>query len=255
MAKKLIAPLLLLMLPWIIKADTITIAADNWCPINCDPKSARPGFMIEIAQVILAKHGHTIVYKPMPWARTLISVRKGEVNGAIGAYIEDAPDFIFPENEQAMVNMAIYSNKENSWRYKGLSSLDSIRLGVIKDYSYLSEMDDYIKKHKGNPEKIAIAYGNYALESHILLLLSGRLDAFIETDMVLWNAAVRLGVDDKIKMAGKLTAPAKAYIAFSPALANSKAYAKILSEGMNEIRKTGELDKILAKYGLIDWRK
>ncbi len=43
-------------------ADTITIAADNWCPMNCEPESKEPGFMVEIAQSILAKAGHKVVY-------------------------------------------------------------------------------------------------------------------------------------------------------------------------------------------------
>lgn len=43
------------------------------------------------------------------------------------------------------------------------------------------------------------------------------------------------------------------YIAFSPAISQSKEYARILSEGVDTLRKSGELKTILKKYGLDDW--
>ncbi|SFV56538.1 ABC transporter, periplasmic domain [hydrothermal vent metagenome] len=56
------------------------------------------------------------------------------------------------------------------------------------------------------------------------------------------------------KIAGSTYAD-NVYLAFSPNNPHSKEYAKILSEGINTLRKSGELDKILAKYGLHDWEK
>ena len=81
-----------------ISADTIIIGADEWCPINCEPGSERPGFLVETARAVFEKAGHNLEYVKMPWSRTLDEVRKGRINGAIGAYFQDAPDFIFPEN-------------------------------------------------------------------------------------------------------------------------------------------------------------
>ena len=46
------------------------------------------------------------------------------------------------------------------------------------------------------------------------------------------------------------------YTVFSPATpAKSKQYAQILVKGIEKLRQTGNLDKILAKYGLEDWEK
>ena len=50
-------------------ADVITLRADEWCPYNCQPKSQNPGFIIEIAETVFKKAGHTIDYQVMPWAR------------------------------------------------------------------------------------------------------------------------------------------------------------------------------------------
>jgi polar amino acid transport system substrate-binding protein len=48
--------------------------------------------------------------------------------------------------------------------------------------------------------------------------------------------------------------PVKLYVAFSPHNPNSKVYAEILSKKMIDLRKSGKLAKILAPYGLKDWK-
>ena len=44
------------------------------------------------------------------------------------------------------------------------------------------------------------------------------------------------------------------YIAFSPKRADSQRYARMLSEGVVQLRRTGRLAVILSKYGLKDWK-
>lgn len=58
-----------------------------------------------------------------------------------------------------------------------------------------------------------------------------------------------------IQAKGVAVKPEKACIAFSPALPQSEKYAEILSAGIAELRKSGELKQILSKYGLEDWKK
>ena len=64
----------------------------------------------------------------------------------------------------------------------------------------------------------------------------------------------RLDIADQFKLAGKVNEPKKTFIAFSPELDSSHDYAHILSKGMNDLRLSGDLAKILAKYGLRDWQ-
>ncbi len=238
-----------------VYADTIIIASDNWCPINCEAGSDQEGFMVDIAKKVFTKASHTVEYRNIPWNRTLQWVRAGKIHGAIGPYIEDCPDFIFPKNELAMIGFGIFVKKENIWTYSGVSSLERISIGVIADYSYGNEIDTYIKKNKKNSERIKVMHGETPLKNNIRMLLAGRFDAVVATGSVFWYTAHRLKVSDQLKSAGVVTKPEKAYIAFSPALPTSKEYAKILSNGVAELRKSGELEKILNKYGLTDWKK
>ena len=54
--------------------------------------------------------------------------------------------------------------------------------------------------------------------------------------------------------AGRLNQPVDVYIACSPNKPNSIVYTKLLSEGIVDLRKTGELQKTLEKYALKDWK-
>jgi len=59
--------LLALWLPVGGHGATVSLRADFWCPFNCEPDAARPGFMVEIAPYALgSKYGHTVDYQIMP---------------------------------------------------------------------------------------------------------------------------------------------------------------------------------------------
>jgi len=71
-----------------------------------------------------------------------------------------------------------------------------------------------------------------------------------------------MGVWDKIEDAGidpisskESLDESKLYIAFSPKNPKSKEYAKLITDGIEQMRLSGELSQILAKYKLTDWRE
>ncbi|MBF0101697.1 MAG: transporter substrate-binding domain-containing protein [Desulfobacterales bacterium] len=234
-------------------AEVITLRADEWCPYNCQPNANQRGFMIELAEIVFKKAGHTIDYQIMPWARAIQDTRKGKVNAIVGAGKEDAPDFIFPENEQGQMISAFYVKKEESWRYNNMESLKDKILGVINDYSYNTEIDKYIKENKKNDKLIQVASGNDALTTNVKKLLAGRIHVLVEDRNVMAQYIKTNSQDNAIQEAGT-SGSDTLYFAFSPANTNSAAYAKLLSDGVVELRKSGELKIILEKYGLKDWK-
>ena len=66
-------------------------------------------------------------------------------------------------------------------------------------------------------------------------------------------ALSQMGKAGAFDVAGEL-GDSEVFIAFSPAKKESAEYAKILTDGLKKLRETGELKKILAKYGLEDWK-
>lgn len=232
----------------------IIIAADFWCPFNCQPNSNDPGYMIEIAERIFVKHNIKVTYQIVPWSRALQLCRAGKVTAVVGAYKSNAPDFVYPEVEQGMVGVGFFKLTKNNWSFQGLETLESKLLAIVNDYTYSTELEEYIKKYKADGKKIHIAHGDEPLKKNIKLLENNFVDVLAEAEPVFLYVTKQLNIQDKFNHAGSSQKAVAAYIAFSPKLAGAENYAKILSTGTQALRESGELAEILAKYGLKDWR-
>lgn len=237
-------------------ADVITLRADEWCPYNCQPDSQNPGFVVEIAKEVFSKAGHTVEYKLLPWKRTLQQVIDGTYVGAIGTGATDAKErgLIIPSVEQGYSGNVFVTKKENPWKYEGVESLASVKIGIISGYSYGEKIDKYIESAKDKPDMVQIVSGDDALTINLKKLDAGKIDVVIDDKAVLMLKIRELGMQDKIKIAGEDEA-APIYIGFSPKNPKSKEYAELLAKGTEELRKSGKLKEILAKYGLEDWKK
>ncbi|MCP3921150.1 MAG: amino acid ABC transporter substrate-binding protein [Desulfobacterales bacterium] len=234
-------------------SKTITLRADVWFPYNGKPGSNKLGFMMDIAVAAFKEKGYKIDYKTLPWNRAIKEARAGKFDGIIGAFKEDAPDFNFPKNELGVSKTVFWVKKNEKWKYKNMSSLKSVSIGVIKDYSYGDKFDAYIKKNMKNMKKVQVSFGNEALKNNIRKVLNGRTIAFVEDLMVASAELTDMKLAGKFKTAGMLSVD-KVYIAFSPKSANAKKYADILSDAVKKYRMNGKLKKIMAKYGLKDWK-
>lgn len=236
-----------------ILAKSVSIRADVWFPINGVPGSSSPGYMIELAQIILKEHGYMVDYQASPWERSLNDVRKGKFDCVVGAYTEDAPDFIFPKESWGKIESTFYVKKGNAWKYVGIKSLMSAKVGTIGGYAYSEEFDAYVAANS-NSARVQVIKGNNALEKNIKKLLAGRIDTLIESHLVM-NAKLKdMGKSSDIMAAGLLAPADDMYIACSPAKAHSKELVQWFSDGLEKLRANGELQKVLSKYGLKDWK-
>ena len=232
----------------------IILLADEWCPYNCSENLDLPGFIIEIAQLALASSDTEVVYKTRPWSRSIIEVREGKAHGLVGAGKNEVPDFIFPSLEQGRALHTFYTLPSNPWRYDGLESLQKVRLGVIQDYSYGNLYKDYILPNKGSPNIVTLA-GDLALSRSIEMLLLNRIDTLVEERFVLQHHLFnneKKYLEKRFIEAG-VAFSENIYVAFSPALEESKFYADQMGKTMKSLRASGKLKEILDKYGLKDW--
>lgn len=230
-------------------SDEILLLADEWCPYNCATDAKDQGFVIDIARRAFEKAGHTLSYKVLPWARAIEEARADKASGIIGAYKEDAPDFIFPDEAVSSSGQGFFSKTGFSWQFKDVSSLDTVSIGVIQDYAYGDLLDSYIKKHISNPSKIQFSSGDNALDINVKKLLAGRISVLVEDEAVMKHLMNTEKIADKIQLVGSLPAE-PLYIAFAPKGKKSKEYAKILSDEIKTLKSSNEMKSILAKYGL-----
>jgi polar amino acid transport system substrate-binding protein len=234
-------------------SDEISLTSDLWCPYACDPKSANPGFMVEIAKVIFENAGHKVNYNIVNWARGISETRVGKYNGIIAASKTDAPDFIMPTMAAGHSSNFFWINKDNNWVYKNLDSLKGRKIGVINSYSYGEEVD--LPVQNKNPSYLIVS-GDDALAKMVRMTDGKRLDGFVENPFVLSYLLKDMSeYKDKFKSASlNITKDTELFVAFSPQNPKSKQYAEIMSKGMSELRKSGKLKVILSKYGLKDWK-
>lgn len=232
-------------------ADEITIVADEWAPYCGKPGAAQPGYGIEIAQHVFNAAGHNVLYKVVPWTRAIIDTRNGKYNAIVGAAREEAPDFVFPEEEIGMARDAFFVKKGSTWTYKGLDSLRTKTIGAIKGYSYGEELDAYFKE---NARDVQYVFGEDPLRKNIDKLLAGRFDVLIEDENALLHKVKAIKAADKVVNAGATGESIELYITFSPKITKSNEYAEILTKGLRQLKKSGKLEKILAKYGLTYWK-
>ncbi len=229
-------------------ADTITLVSDPWCPYNCESDSQYPGFMVEIARDIFAEHGHTVIYRTLPWSRALIEVHKGRYDGIIGANRIEAKGLVIPDNYQALAKGTFFVLKGNTWRYEGLESIQKIKLAVNADYDLGDVLNDFVEESDENRDQVMRISGIDATYQMIDLVLEGRADALFTSEEVVKYLLLKMDKSGSLVNAGSLDSNFELYIAFSPHLSFSKVYAKILSEGMKVLQENGRLEMIMDKY-------
>ncbi|BAJ01920.1 substrate-binding periplasmic protein [Shewanella violacea] len=251
MMNKLTPLIMLSLVSFLANSATITIRSDVWFPMNAAPGATPAGYMIDFANEIFNAAGHQIEYKTMPWERAVKQVRDGKFDCVIGAYTDDAPDFIFPKESWGTDVSSFYVQAADSWRFKGDDSLKGKKIGIISGYSYGDKMDALIK---ANPASYKAATGNDALEKNLKKLNAGRLDIVIESQAVGAAKVSELGLSANIVSGGEDGNPTPLYIACSPSKASSQEYIDIIDKGTKQLRESGKLKQILSVYGLNDWK-
>lgn len=258
MAKKIIFFILCMMLlsRSSFATETIAIVCEQACPYACiDQKTGKPakqpGIAMEIAKAVFEPLGYQITLDFRPAARAVKATR----NGKFTAYVtvkEAAPDFIYPEHEVLMAKVCFFVKKGNPWRYEGIDSLSSVRIGCTASYHFGDSLQEYIEKHK-QTDAVQLIWGEDAVETNIKKLLVGRIDTFIDEANIVLYIIKQKNLSQSVQIAGCVTDwKYPVYLCFSPALPQSKKYVRILSNGIKKLKESGQLQTIYHKYGLVD---
>lgn len=242
---------------WLTTASAqqvVTVAADSWYPFNGEPGDAKPGYVVEILKSVFEKNGAKVEYTVLPWKRAVADVEQGKIAGVIGAMKSDTPDFTFPEETIGLNDVSFFVKQGSPWKFEGIDSLKGKRLGVCNGYSYNEKLDAYIKANLG--AAVDEASGDAPIIQNIKKLNAGRIDTCVEVATVFWANVEKAGLkkEDFVQV-GTDGTPNPMYVSFSPKKEESKKLAAQFSEGIKALRSSGDLAKIMEKYGLKDWAK
>ena len=232
--------------------ETIILKADRWCPFNCDPSSAQTkelGYIVEVAKIVFERKGHNIDYQVDTWTNSIESVRTGKATGLVSTTRPDAPDFIYPTKSMGSNKECFYVKAKDPWEYISLADLKKRKLGIVESYAYSAELMSYLMDH---PEQTVKGTGQIPLIANIENIKANKIDTIIENPFVFNYFTESKKIRDNYEEAG-CTEGDPLYIGFSPKNPRSKEFAKMLTEGIEDLRKDGTLGKIITKYSLKDW--
>lgn len=227
----------------------LTIAADEWCPINCNPDDKQLGVGIDLARQVFEPLGYQIKYVVMPWTEALEQVHAGKVDAVVGANYEEGPELVFPSEPIYKVGDDFYVLKGSSWRYQGPYTLSGRRVGVIEGYGYDDITQKFIETNKNIPGAVQFEHGSNALQANIGKLIAGKIDVVVESRPVMDYTLHIMGMEDKIIWAGGISQEA-VYLAFSPALPQSKLRAQQYDAAIKALKAAGKLGVFYKAYGL-----
>ncbi|MBT4701754.1 MAG: transporter substrate-binding domain-containing protein, partial [Rhodospirillaceae bacterium] len=219
--------------------------SDEWCPYNCEPESSRPGYTVEVATDILANAGHTFTYLKIPWARALKGLQLGKYHIALGAYKRSDRNFLYPSETIGKSIIGFSTFIDSNWTFDGVESLRRVKSGIIRGYAYHNKLDSFFK---ANPSLVTLSHGSDALERSFKLLVHGKVGTIVGDINVLQEKARQLNLSTKIRNAGNLKGGEDLYLAISEAHPDSRGLAKIISNGIIRLRKSGRLKLLLSKY-------
>jgi polar amino acid transport system substrate-binding protein len=240
-----------------VHADQLSFVLDPYCPYTCADRQSNeledpPGFIVDIVRRVFEARAHTVRIEVRPWKRALHSVTIGEYLGLLGTTRYDSPDLIFPEQESGMIRGCLYVRADDPWQYTGSDSLAGRIVGGVQGVFY-GQFQNYIIQHDGT-DAVQLLAGTDALPRNVKKLIAGRIDLLLENQPVMRHFLQKQGGAERVREAA-CVAEFMIYIAFSPQFPKAQEYARILSEGMDELRASGELQAILSQYGLTDWRE
>jgi polar amino acid transport system substrate-binding protein len=240
------------LIPTSGSSEVVTIVSDCWTPYICGPEPGKNGIAVDISMTVFKKAGYELKFKEVPWKRAIVDTKKGKYNAIVCATKNDAPGFIYPEEPIAVQKTCFYTDQGSNWKYENINSLSGKILGVIGGYHYSKELDKYIEEN-GNTGKVQVAQGNNPLRSNVLMLKKQRISALIEDPLVM-QYYIWQNKEAGLREAGCVPEKLNLFIPFSPKNSKSEKYAKILSDGIKELIKSGEIKRIYESYG-IDWQE
>lgn len=229
-------------------ASKIVLATDPWCPYICSADSDKPGFLIEVVKAALAESGYIVDFETINWARSIEQVRSGRIDGLVGTYKSDAPDFYYGQQHITLSEMCFFTQMDDDWRYNEPASLKSRTTLLVNGYSYGDKLDAYIAKNsKQGLRNMMFIAGKETMARRFQILQSSRANTLLEDKWVITEALKQQSEPLNLKIAGCLAAE-KVYVGFSPNKATSPRLARALDKGIIELTKSGQLANIIANY-------
>ncbi|MCC5810591.1 MAG: transporter substrate-binding domain-containing protein [Ectothiorhodospiraceae bacterium] len=231
-------------------ARTLVVAADIWCPYNCEPHDENRGYLVDLLEEVFTPHGFAIEYRVMPWARALIEVERGLIDGVLGVVRGNQGGTLIGDEPVGRDETVLVVRRGEEFEYSRPDDLDDKAIGRIAGYSYdgLGPFDAYLAVRSYDSREIYVIHHDKPLESLLSMLQDGRIDVFPENRYVANHTIYRLGLYGAVSML-ETGLGDDIFVAFAPNETGERKLA-ILDEGVRALKDSGRFADILSRYGI-----
>lgn len=231
------------------QAETLLLGSvDNIPPYVFKEDGILKGVSMDIINEVARRGEFKVKFKVEPWARVLLDVEEGAVDGAFSLYKTN--------------------KREGFCLYTGVIHYDELRVAVVRGQEFpLDGIESLWGKVVGKGRgvfvskefdkavtqgKILLVETNDMKMTNIKMLHIGRLDAVIGSPVSMQDYANKLGYTDIVVLPGELKKAIPAYLVLSKQseLENKKAWQQKLSEILEQMHTDGTIPAIYERYGV-----
>ncbi len=221
--------------------DTLIVTTDDWPPFRMTIDNTYKGIDFDLWKELSKELNIKIDYKNYPWARSLINMRNGSVDGMSGlAKKKERQEYIkYTSTPYYSCSPVFYTKKGLGNKIKKYEDLENYLIGYVDNSAYFKRFDE-----DENLNKRAMID-----EDTLLKMLSlGRLKVIIGTDCQADYQIKQSGLKDEIeKTAYKPNSTINLYLGISR---KSEFINKMdeIDQALNKIVKSGKINTIVEKY-------
>lgn len=167
---------------------------------------------VEVVREAFTRMGYDFEIKPYPWVRILNMLKTGELDIGLDIYhTDERNDYLeFPESKYAVYPYVLFKRKDNPIAFSGdLNDLKNYSIGIIRGYSYGSDIDPLLNNNAYHFE------ASDSINQNFEKLENGRIDLIIEV-LSSGNLTIsEMGYNDSLEPINYVLSEDIAYPAFS----------------------------------------
>jgi len=233
--------------------QNLAVGWELWYPYQYHNKSRElVGLDFDIFNAVVSHAGLNVTYTELPWKRHVHYIKTGQMDVAMGSSFtserEKFANFSHPYRKE-QVNLFVRNKDLKAIQLSSLSELIGSRfmIGIESGYFYGEEFQTLIQ----DPKFQAHISEVIDLEENIRLLIDGHLDGIL-VDPVTMAAFVK-----KYRLEGQFSKhslpiyQADIHIMLSKESTDIKLLNQI-NKSISELKQSGELDKLIAKWTRIN---
>ncbi|MFV1874016.1 MAG: substrate-binding periplasmic protein [Oleiphilus sp.] len=232
-----------LLSPLSLQADTLKLTTVDWQPFFGHDIPEK-GFFSAITREAFNRAGYDIKIEFQPWKRALETTIKGDYDGLLGAYFNEARASKLHYSDVVFENQDIFITKRKDLiDYQDLNELKAYRIAVMRGAAYAEEL-----KHKG----FNIIENNHELQS-LKMLCKGRVDVVLMSKMhfqyISENDAEIFSERETLAILKKPFRVYPLYVPITKKRSDSQEVIDRFNDALTEIKTDGTYQKILGRFG------